>query len=52
MRSVIGLCALIGTIVGGYLPALWGGSSFGLASLLFGVLGGIAGIWVGVRVST
>jgi hypothetical protein len=52
MRSVIGLCALAGTFAGGYLPALWGSSSFSIASLLFGVLGGIAGIWVGARLST
>jgi hypothetical protein len=52
MRSVIGLCALVGTTAGGYLPVLWGSSSFSMTSLLFGVLGGIAGVWVGVRLST
>ena len=51
MRSVIGLCALVGTIAGGYVPALWGGSSLSFASLVFGALGGVAGIWVGVRLS-
>jgi hypothetical protein len=50
-RSVIGLCAVFGSFVGGYVPTLWGASSLGMESLLFGVLGGIAGVWLGVRVS-
>lgn len=52
MRSVIGLCVLCGTIAGSYVPVLWGASSLSFVSLLFGALGGIAGIWVGVRLST
>jgi hypothetical protein len=50
-RSVIGLCGGFGTLVGGYLPLLWGASSFSLASLVFGFAGGVAGIWLGARVS-
>jgi hypothetical protein len=52
MRSVIGLCALGGTIAGSYVPVLWGGSSLSFVSLLFGALGGVGGIWLGVRLST
>jgi hypothetical protein len=50
-RSVIGLCGGFGMFVGGYVPSLWGASSFSAASLLFGVLGGIAGVWLGFRIS-
>ena len=50
-RSVIGLCAVVGLTVGGYIPVLWGASAFGLTSLLFGAIGGIAGVWVGARLS-
>jgi hypothetical protein len=50
-RSVIGACAFFGLIAGGYLPDLWGASSFSLASILFSALGGIAGVWIGVRLS-
>ncbi len=50
-RSVIGMCAGFGGIVGSYAPELWGASSFSLASLLTGALGGIAGVWLGVRLS-
>ena len=50
-RSVIGLCGGFGCFVGGYLPALWGASTWGIESLLFGALGAVAGVWLGVRVS-
>jgi hypothetical protein len=48
-RSVIGLFGGFGTIAGGYVPELWGASGFSAISLVFGVLGGIAGIWLAVR---
>jgi hypothetical protein len=48
-RGVIGMCVLIGSIVGGYVPVLWGASSLGAESLLFGGVGGIVGVFVGAR---
>ena len=50
-RSVIGLCMFAGTLVGGYVPVLWGDSGFSVTSLLFGAAGGIAGVWLGARIS-
>ena len=50
-RGVIGMCALFGSFVGGYVPTIWGAGSLGMESLLAGVLGGIAGVWLGVRLS-
>ena len=50
-RGVIGLCALFGSFVGGYLPSLWGASSLGAESLLFGAIGGVAGVLLGARLS-
>jgi len=50
-RSVIGICAGFGLFIGGFIPELWGASTLSLASLVFSVVGGIAGIWFGVRVS-
>jgi hypothetical protein len=49
--SVIGICTVLGLTIGSYLPVLWGASSFSFSSILFGVVGGIAGIWVGIRLS-
>ena len=48
---MISACAVFGLIAGGYIPVLWGASAFSLSSILFSVLGGIAGIWIGVRLS-
>jgi hypothetical protein len=42
---------MVGLTVGGYVPVLWGASSFSVISLLFGGAGGIAGVWLGVRLS-
>jgi hypothetical protein len=50
-RSVIGLSMAFGGFIGGYVPVLWGASSFSLVSFLFGALGAVAGVWVGVRIS-
>jgi hypothetical protein len=50
-RSLIGICAGFGLFIGGYVPELWGASAFSLTSLLFSVVGGAAGIWLGVRLS-
>ena len=50
-RSMIGLCILVGSTVGGFVPALWGASAFGLTSLLMATVGGVAGVFVGARLS-
>jgi hypothetical protein len=50
-RSVIWLCVTAGSTVGGVIPMLWGASSLGGMSILFGLFGGIAGVFVGVRLS-
>jgi hypothetical protein len=50
-RSVIGMCAGAGMFVGGFVPVLWGASSFSLQSLLFSGLGAVAGIWAGLRIA-
>ena len=50
--SVIRMCSFIGLFVGGYVPVLaWGASDFSLQSLVFGALGGVAGVWLGYRLS-
>ena len=51
MRSVTGLYITFDNFVNDYIPTLWNTSSFDVESLLFTGLGGIAGIWVGVRLS-
>ena len=53
MRSVIGLCVLVGRLVGGYVPVALGQLAASRSPrCFFGALGGVAGIWLGVRLST
>jgi hypothetical protein len=51
-KRVMWLCVGFGSIVGGFVPEMWGGSALGGMSLLFGVLGGFAGLWLAVRLSS
>jgi hypothetical protein len=41
----------LGSIVGGYLPLLWGGSVFSLSSIFLSGVGALVGIWFGFKVS-
>jgi outer membrane lipoprotein SlyB len=50
-RLIIGIGAFLGSTIGGYIPVIWGGSMFSLISIFFGVVGGIAGIIIGYRIS-
>jgi len=50
-RRVVWLFVGVGMVVGGFLPVLWGGSSLGLASLVFGTLGGVAGLWLAAKLT-
>jgi hypothetical protein len=40
------LLAGVGSLVGGYIPTLWGASLFSFSSYLFGALGTIVGVWL------
>lgn len=49
-RRVIWLFVGVGMTVGGLLPEVLGGSALGFASLVFGTLGGVAALWLGLKV--
>jgi hypothetical protein len=48
-KTLIMTGLFVGSIVGGYIPALWGGSVFSISSILFSALGAFLGIWVGYK---
>jgi hypothetical protein len=50
MRSVTGLCIGMGSVLGGFAPMLWGDSGISLAAVVTTALGGLAGLWVGLRI--
>jgi hypothetical protein len=49
VRSLIGICIGMGSLVGGFVPMLWGDSGFSLASVATTALGAVAGLWVALR---
>ena len=38
---------IIGGYAGGYIPSLWGASSFSFSGIIFSALGAMFGIWLG-----
>jgi hypothetical protein len=50
-RRVVWLFVGVGMVVGGFVPLVWGGSALGLASLVFGSLGGVAGLWLAAKLT-
>jgi hypothetical protein len=42
---------IVGSLAGGYVPLLWGGSVFSFSSILLSGVGGLAGIWFGLKIA-
>lgn len=41
----------IGSLVGSFVPSIWGAGQLSMASMLFFVIGGLAGVWLGYRLA-
>ena len=50
-RGVIAMCASFGMLLGGFVPDLWGAGQLSMQSILFSAVGGVAGVWAGVRIA-
>jgi hypothetical protein len=50
-RRVVWIFVGVGRTVGGIVPVIWGGSALGLGSLVFGSLGGLAGLWLATKLA-
>ena len=50
-KAVIMTLMTLGSIIGGYVPALFGADAFSFWGLITSAIGGIAGIWVGYKIS-
>jgi hypothetical protein len=48
-RSLYWLGAGIGGTIGGFVPALWGGSLLGGWSIILSTVGGIIGLWAAYK---
>ena len=49
-KSLVFIFMTIGSIIGGYVPALWGGDMFSTSSLVLSSVFAIVGIWVGFKI--
>ena len=48
-KFMIYLLLAVGSIVGGWLPTLWGAGMLSFQSLLGSLIGGLIGIWAGYK---
>ncbi len=51
-KGIIMLFLVVGSILGGLMPSLWGEGSFSISSIIFTALGGLAGIFLGYKISS
>jgi hypothetical protein len=49
-KKFIMLGMVVGSLVGSYIPSIWGGSVFSMSSIFFAAVGGLAGIWVSYKI--
>jgi hypothetical protein len=50
-KLLIGVGSFGGTIVGSYIPSLWGEDSFSVVGILFTIIGGVVGILLGYQLA-
>ncbi len=41
----------VGSLLGGYVPLLWGTDAFSLAGVICGGIGAFIGVWLGWKIS-
>ena len=50
-KSLIWIFMTIGSVIGSYIPVLWGSGFLSFSSVILSAVGGIAGIWLGYKLS-
>jgi predicted MFS family arabinose efflux permease len=51
VRSAIWIGIFVGSTIGGFVPALWGGDLVSYSGLLLSGAGAFVGLWVGAKFS-
>jgi uncharacterized membrane protein len=49
-KTIISIMAGVGMTLGSMVPMLWNGDLLGGVSILLGLVGGIVGVWLGVKI--
>jgi hypothetical protein len=50
-KLLIGVGSFCGTVMGSYVPCLWGEDSFSLWGIVFSIIGGMIGILLGYQLA-
>jgi hypothetical protein len=50
-RRVLWVCVGVGSTLGGLLPKVWGSGAFGVMSFALGLVGALAGLWLGAKLT-
>jgi hypothetical protein len=50
-KSFFYLGATLGSVIGGYVPTLWGAGDFSGWSIVLGTVGGLLGVWAAYRLT-
>ena len=48
-KKIVMLGTIIGSIIGGYLPTIFGVSAFSVSSVICGGFGGAIGLWLSFK---
>lgn len=48
-KTLVWIGLSVGSVVGGYLPVMWGGDLFSFSSIVLSTIGGFLGIWAGFK---
>lgn len=51
MKQMIWLGMIVGSTIGGFIPALWGDSFLSFSSIIFSALGAMAGIYLAYKLT-
>ena len=50
-RFLILLGMTIGSVIGGFVPYLWGADLLSFSAIIFNAIGGIIGVWVSFKLT-
>lgn len=50
-KALVWIGVTVGSVVGSFVPSLWGADMLSLSSLVFGAIGAIVGIYIGFKLS-
>jgi uncharacterized membrane protein YeaQ/YmgE (transglycosylase-associated protein family) len=51
-RHLIWIGVIVGGVVGGWIPTLWGAPSLSMSGIVGSTIGGLVGIYVGAKIAS